>query len=120
LSINAVTGKPFYLDFPALTVRDLVAAHELLRKHLGINKIHTAVGGFVGAQQSMEWAIMKPETIQHLIIIAANAQYSPWAIASNEAQRLALVADPSFFDLSPAERQMFCRSEHSGNYISAS
>ncbi len=105
LSINAITGKPFYLDFPALTVRDLVAAHELLRKHLEIDKIHTVVGGSVGAQQSMEWAIMRPETIQHLIIIAANAQYSPWAIAFNEAQRLALAADPSFFDLSPTAGQ---------------
>jgi homoserine O-acetyltransferase/O-succinyltransferase len=96
LSVNPDTGSPWYLNFPALTVRDLVAAHELLRKHLGIKRIHTVVGGSIGAHQAMEWAIMQPDIFDHLIIIAAGAYYTPWGIAINESQRLALLADPSF------------------------
>lgn len=98
LSLNPGTGKPWYLDFPALTVRDLVAAHELLRTHLGINRIHTVLGGSIGAHQAMEWAIIKPGIFDHLIIIAAGASYLPWGIAFNESQRLALKADQSFYD----------------------
>jgi homoserine O-acetyltransferase/O-succinyltransferase len=96
LSINPDTGKPFYLGFPALTVRDLVAAHEVLRVHLGIEHIHTVLGGSIGAQQAMEWAIIQPGIFTHLIIIAAGATYLPWGIAFNESQRLALQADQTF------------------------
>lgn len=98
LSINPDTGKPWYLGFPPLTVRDLVAAHELLRVHLGINRIHTVVGGSIGAHQAMEWAIIQPKLFDYLIIIAAGACYTPWGIAFNESQRLALQADASFSD----------------------
>ena len=98
LTINPDTGKPWHLGFPALTVRDLVASHELLRVHLGINRIHTVVGGSIGAHQAMEWAIIKPEIFAHLIIIAAGAYYTPWGIAFNESQRLALLADQSFYN----------------------
>jgi homoserine O-acetyltransferase/O-succinyltransferase len=98
LSINPDTGKPWYLGFPALTVRDLVAAHELLRVHLGIKRIHTVIGGSIGAHQAMEWAIIQPELFDHLIILAAGASYTPWGIAFNESQRLALQADPSFYN----------------------
>jgi homoserine O-acetyltransferase/O-succinyltransferase len=100
-SINPATDKPWYLDFPLLTVRDLVKAHLVLAKHLGIEKINTIVGGSVGAQQAMEWAIMEPGMIERLIVIAANAVYTPWGIAFNEAQRLALQADTTFTDRHP-------------------
>lgn len=105
LSTNPDTGKPWYLGFPALTVRDLVAAHELLRVHLGIGRIHSVVGGSIGAHQAMEWAIINPGIFDHLIIIAAGAYYTPWGIAFNESQRLALQADQSFYDESPEAGQ---------------
>lgn len=98
LSINPDTGRPWHLSFPPLTVRDLVAAHELLRAHLGINRIHTVLGGSIGAHQAMEWAIIKPQLFNFLIIIAAGAYYTPWGIAFNESQRLALLADPTFYN----------------------
>ena len=98
LSLNAETGRPWYLGCPELTVRDLVSAHELLRSHLGISRIHTIVGGSIGAHQAMEWAIMQPALFDHLIIIAAGACYTPWGIAINESQRLALQADPTFYN----------------------
>jgi len=105
LSVNTATGRPYYLTFPDITVRDLVAAHELLRAHLGIEQIHTVVGGSIGAQQAIEWTIIKPHIFRHLIIIAAGAYYTPWAIALNESQRLALLADATFTDESPEAGQ---------------
>jgi homoserine O-acetyltransferase len=101
LEINPNTGKPYYLSFPQFTIRDLVSAHEILRKHLGITKIHTCIGGSLGGQQAMEWAIMNPELIEHLVLLATNAFHSPWGIAFNEAQRMAIKADPTWDHESP-------------------
>ncbi|MFL5731126.1 MAG: homoserine O-acetyltransferase, partial [Cytophagaceae bacterium] len=96
LEVNPETGRPYYLSFPQFTIRDLVAAHEILRKHLGIEKIHTCIGGSLGGQQAMEWAIINPDLIENLVLLATNAFHSPWGIAFNEAQRMALQADPTW------------------------
>jgi homoserine O-acetyltransferase len=53
-----------------------------LREHLGISKIKTCVGGSLGGQQAVEWAISQPELIENLILIATNAQHSPWGLRS--------------------------------------
>lgn len=94
--INPITGKPYYLSFPLFTIRDMVTAHELLREHLGIASIHTCIGGSLGGQQAMEWAIAKPQLIENLILLATNAAHSPWGIAFNESQRMAIAADPTW------------------------
>lgn len=94
--ICPATGNPYYFDFPELTVRDMVNALDLLRSHLGIRKIHCVTGGSIGGFQAMEWAIMQPELFRYMILIACSAKASPWAIAFNESQRLALKADPTF------------------------
>ena len=96
IELNPVTGKPYYLSFPQVTIRDMVAAHELLRKHLGIDKIHTCLGGSLGGQQALEWSIQNPNLIDHLILMATNASHSAWGIAFNEAQRMAIKADPTW------------------------
>jgi homoserine O-acetyltransferase len=96
LSINNETKKPFYQTFPNLTVRDLVKAHDILANHLGINKIHTLIGGSLGGQQAMEWCILNPQLCDNLIVLAANCIASPWNIAFNESQRMAIKADSSF------------------------
>ncbi|WP_026463067.1 homoserine O-acetyltransferase MetX [Adhaeribacter aquaticus] len=101
LSMNPETGQPYYQNFPAITIRDMVQAHELLRQHLEINQIHTVIGGSLGGQQAMEWAIQKPTIIQNLIIVATNAYHSPWGIGFNEAQRMAIQADPTFYQNTP-------------------
>lgn len=102
LSVNATTGKPFYSSFPLITVRDMVQAHELLRKHLGIQQIHTLIGGSIGAFQALEWAIINPSVCRHLVFIASSARITPWATALNESQRMAIRADKTFFDNIPA------------------
>ena len=96
LSVNPLTGMPYYAGFPAVTVRDMVKAHQLLADHLGIKQVHTVLGGSLGGQQAMEWAIAEPERIKHAILIATNAVHSPWGIAFNESQRMALMADETF------------------------
>jgi homoserine O-acetyltransferase len=96
IETNPATGKPYYLSFPKLTIRDMVAAHEILRKHLGIEKIYTCIGGSLGGQQALEWAVSNPGLIDHLILMATNAFHSPWGIAFNEAQRMAIKADPTW------------------------
>lgn len=101
LSVNENTGSVFYHLFPEITIRDIVGSLDLLREHLGINEIHTLLGGSLGGQQAMEWAISKPLVIKNLVLIATNAFHSPWGIAFNEAQRMAIVSDRTFFGQSP-------------------
>lgn len=101
LSVNPLTGGHYYADFPEVTIRDMVRAHELLRKHLNIRQIHTCIGGSLGGQQALEWAISQPLLIQHLILLASNACHSPWGIAFNEVQRMAIYADPTWCEPRP-------------------
>ena len=97
LSVNPATGTPWYDAFPEITTRDQVRAHEILRKHLGIKAIHTIIGASIGGHQALEYSVMFPDLIKRLVFIASNAKQSPWAIAFNESQRLALEADTTFF-----------------------
>ena len=101
LSTNPNTGLPWYRSFPEITIRDLVKAHELLRCHLDINKIHTIIGGSIGGFQALEYSIMHPDLIQNLVFIAASVKSSPWSVAFNQSQRLAIEADPSYFEERP-------------------
>ncbi len=96
LSIDPSTGKPYYHTFPTITGRDIVRAFDLLRDELHIHKIHTLIGGSLGGQNALEWAIQSPKVTEHLILLACNAAHSPWGIALNEAQRLAIEADPTW------------------------
>jgi homoserine O-acetyltransferase len=98
---NPETGKAWLRDFPLITFRDLVNTHEILRKKLGINHIHTIIGASIGGYQAIEYSIMFPDLIQRLVLIASNARQSPWAIAFNESQRMAMEADQSFLNNEP-------------------
>jgi homoserine O-acetyltransferase/O-succinyltransferase len=92
-SIHPHTNLRYGLDFPLYTIRDMVRVHQLLAKHLHIQKIAIGIGGSLGGQQLLEWACMEPERFEHLIAIATNAQHSPWGIAFNASQRMALESD---------------------------
>lgn len=93
LNINNETAKPYFNQFPLVTIKDMVQAHILLRKYLGIDEIYALIGGSLGGQQVLEWAVIEPDIIQHIIPIATNARHSAWGIAFNEAQRMAILAD---------------------------
>lgn len=96
LSINPENNKPFFHSFPTLTNRDVIKAFDLLRESLGFEEVNTLIGASLGGQQLLEWAVSKPEVFDHIIAIATNAFHSPWGIAFNEAQRLAIEADPTW------------------------
>lgn len=98
LDTNPETQDLYLLDFPQFTVRDMVSALTELRKNLGFQKIHTLIGGSMGGMQAMEWAIKEPEAFENLILLATNARHSPWGIAFNESQRMAIAADPTWKD----------------------
>lgn len=83
-------------EFPFVSIRDMVKAHELLRSYLGVDKIDVLIGASLGGQQALEWSISNPEVVKDLILIATNAEHSPLGRAFNESQRLALQADPTF------------------------
>jgi homoserine O-acetyltransferase len=87
------TGEVYQANFPEVTVRDMVRAHQLLAGHLGIDNIYLALGGSMGGQQVLEWAVMEPERLEHIALLASNAAHSPWGIAFNETQRMAILAD---------------------------
>lgn len=97
LTVNEYTGNPWFSYFPEISIRDMVNAHELLREHLNIESIHTIIGGSQGAQQVLEWNVVKPDLFQNTIVIATNAKHSPWGIAFNESQRLAIKADRTYY-----------------------
>ena len=96
LSTDPATGEPYYSDFPALTIADMARAHALLADHLGLKRIHALVGSSVGGFQALEWICAEPERFDSLLLIATDAEASPWAIAINETQRMAIRADKSF------------------------
>ncbi len=96
LSLDPKTGKPFLENFPAITIRDMVKAHILLREHLGIKNIQILVGGSMGGYQALEWAVMEPAVICSLFLLATSATESAWGIAVHTAQRLAIEADQSW------------------------
>jgi len=95
-SINPETGVPYFIDFPFITIRDMVKAHQLLRQHLGIEKIQLMVGGSMGGYQALEWCVMEPELIDRLFLLATSAKETPWGIAIHTTQRLAIEADATW------------------------
>ena len=96
LSENPATGRPYYGDFPLVTMRDIVNAHKLLASHLGIYRMYALVGSSVGGFQALEWIAGEPERFDKLILLATDAYASPWTIAIDETQRMAIRADATY------------------------
>ena len=95
-SINPATGKPYMLDFPKTTIRDIVRANILVRKHLGINHIDVMLGPSIGGFQTPESVIMEPDVVSEAIFLATSTRVTPWLTAFNESQRMAMRTDPTF------------------------
>lgn len=93
LSVNPATGEKYYYDFPQITVRDMVKCHQLLAKHLGIERVKLLIGSSIGGFQCMEWAITEPKFMESVALIATTTCTEPWAAAFNESQRMAIRTD---------------------------
>jgi homoserine O-acetyltransferase len=95
-SVNPLTGKRYDLDFPLVTISDMVNVQCRLIDHLGIDRLLAVAGGSMGGMQGLEWLVAHPERLRSAIIIAAAAKHSPQQIALNEVGRQAIMADPAW------------------------
>lgn len=97
-SLDPATGRPYGLRFPVVTVGDWVRLQERLISYLGIERLLTVVGGSLGGQQALEWALAYPERVASAIIIASTAYLTDQGMAFNAVSRQAITADSNFND----------------------
>ena len=94
--IDPVTGKPFALDFPLVTVRDMVRSQAMLMDALEIETLLAVVGGSMGGMQALQWAASYPKRVRAVVPIACAARHSAQNIAFHEVGRQAIMADPDW------------------------
>jgi len=95
-SINEATNKPYGLDFPVVTIGDMVRAQAMLLDHLGIEKLFCAIGGSMGGMQVLAFASAYKKRLEAAIVLAAGARHSAQNIAFDEIGRQAVMADPDW------------------------
>jgi homoserine O-acetyltransferase len=95
-SINPATGSPYGLDFPMMTIGDIVTTQKMLLEHLGITRLHGVAGGSIGGMQVLEWCVRYPQFIRSAVAIATTMRHSALAIAFNEIARQSIMADPNW------------------------
>ncbi len=98
-STNPKTGRPYALDFPMVTIQDMVRVqHALVTEHLGLERLLCVTGGSMGGMQVLQWAIDYPEMVVSAVPIASCARLSAQGIAFDEVGRQAIYSDPSWND----------------------
>jgi homoserine O-acetyltransferase len=95
-SLCPVTGKPYALDFPVITIQDMVEAQRHLVDYLGIKRLLSVAGGSMGGMQVLQWLTSYPERVRSAIPLATAMRTTPQQIAFNEAGRQAIMADPNW------------------------
>ena len=101
LDVNVESNETYYHSFPWFTPKDMVQAYQPLKNFLGIQKIHIGIGGSMGGQQLMEWAIEEPDVFEYIFPIATNAWHSSWGVAFNATQRMCIEADQTWLQKNP-------------------
>jgi len=103
-STNPATGKAYNLDFPLVSIRDMVhAQYLLLTRGLGLPGLFAVIGGSMGGMQVLQWGIDYPDFVQKLVPMATTARQNAQAIAFNEVGRLAIMQDPAWQEGAYAE-----------------
>jgi homoserine O-acetyltransferase len=95
-SINPGTGKPYGLDFPIITIADMVEVQKLWLDKLGIKEVLAVIGGSIGGMQVLQWAIAYPDVVKAAIPIATTTHLSAQSIAFDAVGRNAILADANF------------------------
>jgi len=95
-SLDPATGRPYGLRFPHFTVTDLVTVHRRLLAHLGIERLHGAIGGSLGGMQVLQWALDHPDEIDNGILVCASARLSAQNIAFSAVARASIINDEHF------------------------
>ena len=94
--INPDTSKIYGLDFPTITIRDMVRVQKILVDELGISKLLSVAGGSMGAMQVLQWAATYPESVRSIMSIAGSLKHSAQNIAFDEAGRQSIMLDPNW------------------------
>ena len=95
-SIDLSRGKNYAMNFPVVTIGDMVRVQKKLLDHLGVRELVCAVGGSMGGMQALQWAVYYPDMVRSVIAVACSAVFSPIGIAFNQAERKAIMNDPSW------------------------
>jgi homoserine O-acetyltransferase/O-succinyltransferase len=95
-SINPKTGEVYGLDFPVITIRDMVRAQAMLLDRLGIETLFSVAGGSMGGMQVLQWAVSYPKRVFSALPLAAATRHSAQNIAFHEVGRQAVMADPEW------------------------
>jgi homoserine O-acetyltransferase len=93
-SVNPKTGTKYGLDFPVISILDMVNVQRHLIDHLKIDRLLSVAGGSMGGMQALEWLLSYPDRLKSAIVIATAAKHSPQQIAFHEVGREAIMADP--------------------------
>ncbi len=97
-SINPATGRPYGLDFPIITIADMVKVQKLLLDALSIERLLAVIGGSIGGMQVIQWSIAYPEMMAAAIPIATTTHLGAQSIAFDAVGRNAILADSNFAD----------------------
>ncbi|MEQ1575930.1 MAG: homoserine O-acetyltransferase, partial [Vicinamibacterales bacterium] len=95
-SVNPATGTPYGSDFPVITVADMVRAECAFLGHIGITRLAAVAGGSLGGMQALEWAVMYPERVDSIVVIASTHALQPQGVAWNAIARNAIMMDPDW------------------------
>lgn len=95
-SINPRTGKPWGLDFPIITISDMVETQRRLIDHLGINTLLAVVGGSMGGMQALQWSVQYPDRMRGVIPVATTTSLGAQPLAFDTVGRNAILSDPAF------------------------
>jgi homoserine O-acetyltransferase/O-succinyltransferase len=95
-SINPETGRPYGSDFPVITVADMVRTERAFLDEIGIGRLAAVAGGSLGGMQALEWAVLYPDQVDSIVVIASTPALQPQGIAWNAIARNAIMADPAW------------------------
>jgi homoserine O-acetyltransferase/O-succinyltransferase len=93
MSTNPETGRPYGSDFPVITVADMVRTERAFLDVLGIERLAAVAGGSLGGMQALEWAILYPDQVDTIVVIASTHALQPQGIAWNAIARSAIMSD---------------------------
>ena len=95
-STDPETGQPYGMRFPVVAIRDMVRAQKRLLDGLGVKKLAVVIGGSIGGQQALEWAVEYPEFVEKAVPVAATGALGPQGLGMSEIGRRAIMADPDW------------------------
>jgi len=95
-STNPASGRPYGSDFPVITVADMVRTERAFLDEIGIERLAAVAGGSLGGMQALEWAVLYPDQVDAIVVIASTPALRPQGIAWNAIARNAIIADPDW------------------------